>query len=171
MNPIRSLQHMLNHLARTDPALPRLAETGIFDEPTLEAVMVFQRDHELPVTGIVDQVTWDTITAAYYLSLFKTGSPPTLHIFTSGTDTVQVSEYNTALFVVQAMLTALSTAISNFEQIEFDGINTGSTTKNLRKLQALAQLEETGILDRSTWLILSSLYRALITRHPTTSLL
>ena len=64
MNPIQSLQHMLNHMARTIPTLPRIAETGQFDEDTLEAVMIFQRDSRLPVTGVVDQLTWNAITAA-----------------------------------------------------------------------------------------------------------
>lgn len=166
MNPIQSLQHMLNHLARTIPSLLRLAETGIFDEPTLEAVMIFQRDYGLPVTGIVDQKTWDTITAAYYLNLFQTGSPPPLHVLPTGTDLVQESEHNMVMFIVQAMMTALSTLISNFEKVEPNGVNSGSTTRNLKLLQALASLETTGTLDRSTWAILSHLYRAFVTRRP-----
>lgn len=171
MNPIQSLQHMLNHLARTIPTLPRLAETGIFDESTLEAVMIFQRDNGLPVTGIVDQATWDTITAAYYNNLFETGTPPPLHLFVSGTDTVQQNEYSAAIFVIQAMLTALSTVVSNFKKVESNGTNSDNTTQNLKHLQSLAQLKETGILDRPTWAILSNLYRALITRRPATLLL
>ena len=166
MNPIRSLQHMLNSLARTITTLPRLAETGTFDEATLEAVMIFQRDYNLPVTGIVNQETWDAITAAYYLNLLQTGTPPPLHVLPTGTDFVQEAEYDTTIFIVQAMLATLSTLVSNFERVELNGINSGSTNRNLRILQELAELEITGTLDRQTWATLAHLYRAYVTRRP-----
>ena len=166
MNPIQSLQHMLNNLARFSPTLPRLAETGVFDEATLEAVMIFQRDNDLPVTGIVDQQTWDIITAAYYLNQLKNGAPPLLHAFPGSNTPIPEGDSNAVLFVVQAMLTALASVVSNFEATEPTGSNSGSTTRNLKRLQALAQLEQTGALDRATWAVLSHIYRALVTRHP-----
>ena len=165
MNPIQSLQHMLNHLARTTPSLPRLAESGTFDEPTLEAVMIVQRDFGLPVTGIVDQATWDTVTNAYYLNLFETGKPPLLHVLSSGNTAIQESETDLLLHVVQAMFSALQKVITNFEETVQSGSNSSSTTRNLRLLQRLASLPESGTLDRSTWAILAHLYRALITRR------
>ena len=166
MNPIRSLQHMLNYLARTIPSLPRLAETGSFDEATLEAVMIFQRDYSLPVTGIVDQKTWEAVTAAYYLNLFQTGTPPPLHVLPTGTDSVQETEYSTIIIIVQAMLAALNTTISNLEKAELNGINSGSTTRNIKLIQTLSSQEPTGTLDRATWVLLSHLYRAFVTRQP-----
>ena len=167
MNPIQSLQHMLNHMARTIPALPRIAETGQFDEDTLEAVMIFQRDSRLPVTGVVDQLTWNAITSAYYLNLFQTGTPPGLNIFPSGTTVIREAEYDPLIFVVQAMMSALSDEISNFEKIELNGVNNGGTTKNIKTLQSLSSLPENGTLDRSTWAVLSHMYRALVPRRAT----
>lgn len=167
MNPIQSLQHMLNHMARTIPTLPRIAETGQFDEDTLEAVMIFQRDSRLPVTGVVDQLTWNAITAAYYLNLFQTGTPPLLHAFPSGTTIIREAEYDPLIFVVQAMMSALSDEISNFEKNELNGVNNEGTARNIKILQALSSLPENGALDRPTWAVLSHLYRALITRRST----
>ena len=63
--PIRSLQYMLNQLAIHNDILTRLAVDGIFGERTLEAVMVFQRENGLPVTGVVDLTTWNAIRDAY----------------------------------------------------------------------------------------------------------
>ena len=57
-SPVRDIQHMLNVLSFTHPAIPRLVEDGVFGERTLEAVMIFQRDFGLPVTGVVDYETW-----------------------------------------------------------------------------------------------------------------
>lgn len=164
MNPVQSLQHMLNHLARTITALPRIAETGQFDEPTLEAVMIFQRDFDLPVTGIVDQITWNAITSAYYTNLKQFGPPPLLHVFPSGTNTVGESERTAELLIAQAIITELIKKISNFEAIELNGLNSGATLRNLKRLQLLASLPDNGILDRATWAILAALYSAFVTR-------
>ncbi len=165
MNPVQSLQHMLNYLARTLKELPRLAETGIFDEATLEAVMIFQRDFGLPVTGIVDQVTWDAITDAYYLNLIQFGAPPLLHVFPYGTRVIRESEQAAEVRIAQAMLTELLTVFSDFEQPLLDGINAGATTRNLKQIQSLAGMKESGVLDRATWAVLAALYRAFVTRQ------
>ena len=60
---------------------PRLATDGVFGERTLEAVMLFQREFGLPVTGVVDQRTWDAIRDAW-INLERESAPPrTLRIF------------------------------------------------------------------------------------------
>ena len=165
MNPVQSLQHMLNHLARTLQGLPRLAETGEFDEATLEAVMIFQRDFSLPITGIVDQLTWDAITTAYYLNLIQYGEPPLLHVFPSGTGAIQEAGSAAEVRIAQAMLAELFLVFSDFDQPLLDGINAGTTTRNLRRIQSLSNLPVSGVLDRATWAVLTALYRAYITRQ------
>lgn len=164
MNPVQSLQHMLNHLARTMDGLPRLAETGVFDEATLEAVMIFQRDFGLPVTGIVDQLTWDAITEAYYLNLIQYGPPALLHVFPSGIGAIMESESAAEVRIAQAMLAELVTVFSDFEPPILDGTNTGATTRNLKRIQSLSGMTVSGTLDRGTWAVLAALYRAYITR-------
>ena len=162
MNPVQSLQHMLNHLARTIQALPRLAETGIFDEETLEAVMIFQRDNNLPVTGIVNQVTWDTITALYFDQLLQFGPPPPLHVFPGHQES---GGQGPELRIVQAMFEELAKLISNFQSVGTDSPNSNAVFHNLRILQALAALPDSGILDRPTWSVLSHLYNTYVTRR------
>lgn len=165
MNAVKSLQHMLNYFSRTVGTLPRLAETGVFDESTLEAVMIFQRDFGFPVTGVLDQETWDSITAHYYRSLFQFGTPPLLSVFPSGAGFVGEYERSAELLIVQAMLTSLQAVITNFEPVQLNGINSDSTTENLKRVQILAGLNVSGSLDRATWAILAALYRIFVTRQ------
>lgn len=169
MDPVRSLQHMLNQLARTIQALPRLAETGVFGEATLEAVMIFQRDFGLSVTGIVDQATWDRLVAIYGENLFQFGAPPALHVFPSGTTALPEGHQAPELLIVQAMMNELYLVISNFEKAELNGINGGATFRNLKRVQRLSAMPESGILNRATWAVLAALYRTLVTRHATHS--
>ena len=49
-----------------------LPTTGTYDQQTANAVERFQRNHQLPVTGSVDQATW----LALHAQLHAWGSPP-----------------------------------------------------------------------------------------------
>lgn len=73
--PIHSLQVMLREISYCDHNIPCLIPDGIFGEETLEAVMRFQRQSGRPVTGRVDNGTWDAIVTAYYASLRITAPP------------------------------------------------------------------------------------------------
>lgn len=127
--------------------------------------MIFQRDFDLPVTGIVDQLTWDTIKENYYQNLNQYGIPPMLHVFPSGSGTVGESEQASELYIVQAMIHELQKVITNFESSDMDGINSGATMRNLRSIQRISSLPDNGSLDRATWAVLAALYRILITRR------
>lgn len=166
MNPVSSLQFMLNELRRVNPNLPELVLSGIFDELTLEAVMVFQRDMGLPVTGIVDQAVWDAITAAFYQMQMDVGTPPPLHAFPNGFHTFCVGHGNPEVVVAQSLFNALSALVTNFEATDMDSINSGPTLNNIRALQRLSSLADSGELNRATWAFLTYLYRAYITRRP-----
>ena len=67
--PVLSLQTMLREISFQYPSIPRVTPDGVFGERTLEAVMVFQREFFPPVTGMVDNDTWDAIAVVYQLSL------------------------------------------------------------------------------------------------------
>ena len=62
---VLQLQRQLNRIAQTYSHLPKLAEDGIYGEATAAAVRAFQRQFNLPVTGITDFATWYRISAIY----------------------------------------------------------------------------------------------------------
>lgn len=162
--PVRSLQYMLNQLAIHNDSLVRLVVDGIFGEHTLEAVMVFQREYHLPVNGVVDMNTWDTIRTAYFQTELLYGFPPPLNVLPSGTYTACEGTQCHAILIVQAMFGSLTKVMSNFGPCLYNGCNDGETHKNIRELQRLAGLPITGTLDRSTWAYMVQLYQALVTR-------
>lgn len=162
--PIRSLQRMLNQLAIHDPTLIRLTADGIFGERTLEAVMIFQRENELPVTGVVDNATWDSIVSAYTKMEFLYGAPPPLNVLPNGTFTACQGEHGAPVLIVQAMFNALNKVTSNFSACNANGVNEGSTYEDLCTIQRLSGLPVNGTLDRPTWVYLSQLYHALVNR-------
>lgn len=162
--PVRSLQYMLNQIAIQYQTLPRLVVDGIFGERTLEAVMLFQRDFKLPVTGVVDNDTWDAITRVYEETQLFFGPPPTLRVLPNGNFSAALGDQCPPILIVQAMLTSLSKVVDNFSVCSSSGVNDDETGENLRKIQQLSGLPVTGKLDRSTWTFLAQLYHALVTR-------
>lgn len=58
---VRHLQYMLNVLSEFIPEIPPLTVDGIYGPLTEDAVRAAQRWFELPVTGTVDEETWDEI--------------------------------------------------------------------------------------------------------------
>ena len=55
----------LNFISRYFFDIMSLAENGIFDTRTQNAVRQFQQIFALPVTGQVDRITWDRIAEVY----------------------------------------------------------------------------------------------------------
>lgn len=161
---IRDLQHMLDRLSLRFPQLPRLAETGVFDEATLEAVMVFQRDFGLPVTGTVDHNTWNAIVDAYREDLLHYGAPAPLRVLPDGAFRAGAGQSGEPVRIAQAMLCALSNSLANFPQCQTSQVNEGGTLHDFRQVQKLAGLPETGELNRATWEFLTRLYHIYIAR-------
>lgn len=162
--PIRSLQYMLNQLAIHNNVLTRLAVDGIFGERTLEAVMVFQRENGLPVTGVVDLTTWNAIRNTYIHMELMYGFPPALNVLPCGTYTAVEGQECEVLRIVQAMFGSLNKVMSNFKPCKINCCNDGETYQNIREVQRLSGLPVTGTLDRSTWAYMVQLYQALVTR-------
>lgn len=154
---VRDLQRMLKQLARRRPALPALAVTGIFDELTLEAVMVFQRDHPLPVTGIVDAETWEAIVGAYREDQLRFGTPIDLRVLPHGEYSSPHGNSDHPRSIADTIFASLPSSISNFSQ--------GSLNGNLFILQRLAGIPDNGHLDRLTWDFLARLYHAVTLRR------
>ena len=62
---VRQIQQQLNRIAQNYPAIPRIAEDGIFGPATANAVRTFQRVFGLAPTGIVDYPTWYKISEVF----------------------------------------------------------------------------------------------------------
>lgn len=64
-NNVKALQTYLLEIAKQDIDIPLLQITGIFDEPTKNAVIAFQNKYQLDASGIVGPATWNLIAKVY----------------------------------------------------------------------------------------------------------
>lgn len=161
-NPVSSLQYMLRQLSATYKFLPELVVDGVFGERTLEAVMTFQREAGLPVTGIVDQATWDAIRNAWLNQRAKTSYSRAIRIFPSEGIQVQEGETKEYLIVPQTMFNILARQFEGITPCEADGCNGPASAGNIRWLQKAAGLPQTGCMDTATWDVLSHLYEIFV---------
>ncbi|MCI9156076.1 MAG: peptidoglycan-binding protein [Lawsonibacter sp.] len=160
--PVSSLQYMLRQLSATYQFLPQLVVDGVFGERTLEAVMRFQRETGLPVTGIVDQATWNAIRDAWLAQQARTSYSRAIRIFPSEGIQVHEGETKEYLIVPQTMFDILAKQFEGITTCEADGCNGPVSAGNIRWLQKAAGLPETGCLDTATWDALSHLYEIFV---------
>lgn len=164
--PVRGLQYMLRRLAMEYDFLPRLSADGIFGERTLEAVMLFQRELYPPVTGVVDRGTWNAIRDLWYETERRIGPARSLRAFPSEGHKVMPGEEQEILILPQAMLQILSRYLDGIGQAPVTGHHDEVSADNIRWVQRAAGLEQTGVLDRQTWDMLSRLYELFVVGRP-----
>ncbi|MCL2353556.1 MAG: peptidoglycan-binding protein, partial [Defluviitaleaceae bacterium] len=58
---VRAVQEAINKLSRCENRLWILTVDGNFGAATRDAIFTFQSDYGLPITGVVDQTTWDRL--------------------------------------------------------------------------------------------------------------
>lgn len=163
--PVSSLQYMLGELSYAYDPLPFVAADGVFGEETLEAVMVFQREFMPPVTGRVDQRTWDEITRRFRQWERERAHPRCLRGFPPRPFQVEPGDGDDVMVLVQAMFQGLSGVLEGIIPDGADGWHGPASQRNTRWLQGVAGMEQTGIMDRFTWNMLTRLYDLFIVRQ------
>lgn len=149
--PIRSLQTMLRVLAEYDDRYLSVIPDGIYGQQTITAVSNFQRNHGLPVTGITDQVTWETIVQEYEPALIHVTEAQPLDIILNPNEVLRPGDESPYLFVAQALLMVLSQVYASIGRPSQTGILDDATSDSISSFQALTGLPMTGALDKITW--------------------
>ena len=149
--PIRSLQTMLRVLSEDDPTLPPVVPDGIYGQQTINAISAFQRRYGLPITGVTDQITWDTIVQAYEPALVRVGKAQPIEIIMDPGQVYRLGDSAPNLYLMQAILQYLSTQHDGISAPANNGTLDDKTAEALAGFQFLAGLPPTGELDKITW--------------------
>lgn len=165
--PIRSLQTMLRVIAEDDPRLPTVVPDGIYGPTTMRSVSAFQRLYGLPVTGIADEATWNTIVSIYELALIRIGKAEAIEILIEPNEVFRLGDSNAYIYLLQSILTQLSKDNSTIERPEHNGVLDNATSQALAAFQLLAGLPPTGELDRITWKYLTKQFTLSANREKT----
>lgn len=156
--PIRSLQTMLRVIGENDPRHDRIVPDGIYGPETVSAVSTFQKIHGLPVTGVTDNQTWDTVLEIYEDALIEQQEALPLQIILNPGQVFRKGERHPHLYLVQAMLTVLAEQYDSIGKPSVTGLLDDATEDALSSFQALSGLPMTGQLDKHTWYHLALQY-------------
>lgn len=161
-HPVTSLQEMLRTLSYVYRDIPALVPTGRFGAFTLEAVMVFQREAGLPVTGRVDFTTWRALAGEYRRVSRELSPPRAACLFPCDGTEIGAGETTPLLYPIQGMFCALSGVMADFSHTVPTGKCDEGTVANIRVLQRGAGLPVTGRFDWRAWEELSRLYETVL---------
>ena len=149
--PVRSLQTMLRVISEDNRRLPTVIPDGIYGPETMHAVSAFQRLYELPITGIADQLLWDTLVPIYEDALIRIGPAQPIEIIMDPGQVFILGDSNPYIYLLQSMLTQLSKDNPSINTPNHSGILDESTSAALAAFQILAGLPAEGTLDKITW--------------------
>lgn len=125
--------------------------------------MLFQREFHPPVTGRVDQATWDAIVRRYLSARKTLAAPLPLRGLPPGGFSAPPGAASVHLSLAQTMFQGLSALLTGLENSPATGLNDPATAHNLRWIQALSGQPQTGTLDQASWNTLARLYTLFVT--------
>lgn len=154
---IIEIQRNLRELASAGWEIRSIIADGIYGQRTREAVRQFQSIESLPVTGIVDYLTWQVLhtAAAIQRAIRSPAAPiyPWNRPLKGGT--TQCDERTDLIYLAQLMLR--ESVPYDFE-LPLTGVLDQPTQDALRRFQQLGGLPISGVLDRATWDALADAY-------------
>ncbi len=157
--PVTTVQYYLSIIAYFNNVLEPVPRSGTFGPETVEAVERFQEFYGLPVTGIVDTDTWNTITRIYTepvsaLPQGYEGNNAKLYpgfFLTEGMRNGSVTD-------LQTYLNLIARNIPEIPQVQITGFFGPQTEQAVLEFQRLFGLEQSGAVGPVTWATIAQQY-------------
>ncbi len=159
---VRTVQYYLSILAYFNGNLQPVPLNGVFDSATVDAVRRFQEFYGLPVTGVVDNATWNMISNIYIDTVASLpqgyeGTNAKLYpgyFLTEGMRNESVSD-------LQTYLVLISDNINEIPRTSVTGYFGEQTENAVRVFQELYGLPVSGAVGPVTWYAIAREYDAL----------
>ncbi len=160
---IMQIQRILRELELYEQEYSSVPLSGIFENETRGAVADFQSKYGISPTGVVDYETWLALHSAYNATRLERKGVRRVALFPPrGEISIFPDEKNDIVYVIQYMLSQISTHYNSFEKLEFTGIYDEPTQSAIREFQRKNLIESNGIIDPSTLEALFEEYEGVI---------
>lgn len=155
------LQEMLRYLGLVlDEPAWQVDVTGMYNNSTVQAVRRYQETRRLPVTGIVDRTTWETLTAEYLLERELREPVMVRAIPDIASHSTMPGQRGDEVLILQILLNALRHEY-DYPAVPLSGIYGVQTSEAVAEYQKRNGLDATGTADRRTWRRLTEEYNGL----------
>lgn len=155
---VREVQRFLRTISKYNPNIPMTSADGTYGEETRSAVSAVQRESGLPETGELDTNTWDELyklykEAALFFAELESISPRAV-----GETPLTIGSAGYPVYIIQVMLNTIAQFYDNLSGAAINGIYDNETAEEVRRIQSIAGLPETGELNRASWNALARIY-------------
>ncbi len=157
---IREFQHYLYVLSNVYDEIPTVIPDGYFGAQTKAGVEAFQRMLRLPVTGIVDRVTWDSIFAEYARIESENEHAVSVRPILPEDFPLKSDSNSEATFILQLMLASLSNDFPSLPKPDISGKFDEKTQAAVTAMQIILGLPPSGEIDKTTWDLIASTYNS-----------
>lgn len=156
--PIFSAQNVLRKISQNDSRIPSVIPDGIYNEQTKRAVEEFQKTKNMLPTGILDNETWNELVKEFERLSEEIRLLNPFGINYLSYINIKPGENSKVLYVIQAMIKVISLSFDNIEPVEINGENSDKLVSEIKKLQKLSDMPQTGIIDVPTYNMIVNLY-------------
>ncbi len=149
---ITNLQRYLRQLSYFNNAIPRPPVDGIYNDITRSSLEAFQRQNNLPVTGVADERTWNLLYAQYLQSIEDQSPPRAIMLFPRHPNEyeVYIGEESFLVLAIQHMLYEVGALYDDLGEFEMTGIYDDATAHAVGNFQAKNLLPRTERVDKKT---------------------
>jgi len=146
---VKELQSYLFAISHFDRTVPKVTADGFYGQRTVEAVKIFQSNHNLPQTGKTDTATWNKIISVYrgYIN----AEPEPLRVFPKSGQIIKQGDCGIAVFVIQSMLADIHKTYCDIPCIKPCGHYTEETAQAVKEFQKLVNMKPTGAVSLGVW--------------------
>ena len=157
---VRVVQYFLAVVGTFYDTVPVIPINGNFDETTDNAVRAFQNTKGLPVTGIVDEATWNELYNAYRGIIDSITVPENRIAPYPGTPLINGSQGEYVVFL-QQYLSRISATYPAIPAVTPDGVFGDQTQAAVEAFQREFGLPPNGVVGPITWARIADLYEDL----------
>lgn len=160
--PVRTVQYYLSIIAYFNQTLEPVPLSGYFDAGTVDAVERFQQFYGLPVTGVVDDATWNMITKIYtdtVASLPEGYEGSNAKLYPGFFLTVGMRNENVR--DLQTYLSLIARDIPEIPEVSVTGYYGEQTENTVSEFQRLYGIPVSGAVGPVTWYQIAREYDAL----------
>ncbi|NLB32813.1 MAG: spore cortex-lytic protein [Tissierellia bacterium] len=159
---IQVVQYFLNVLSAYYSSIPTVDINGVLDTHTRSSIMEFQREFNIPITGIVDEQTWNAMSSSV-IGILETLPPNAIALpalLWPGI-TYQLGSQSPGVYLIQQYLTYIASVLEGIAPTDPDGVFGPLTEQSVRQFQEYFGINVTGVVDRYTWDRIVLIYRNL----------
>lgn len=159
---VQAVQYFLNVLSAYYNSIPSVDINGVLNTQTRTAIMEFQKTMGLPITGIVDEQTWNSMYNNV-VGILDTLPPSAIALPSLIWPGIvyRLGSEGPGVYLIQQYLNYIALVLEGLPPTDPDGIYGPRTEQAVRQFQQYFGIDVTGVVDQYTWNRIVLIYRNL----------